>query len=502
MIQLIRMVTIIVMICPLIISCGYAPIQPADRELKSTAVHAIVMVTVTSQGYQFHRPWQQRRTTTQTGIGAIVPGGYVLVTAMLVANHRFIELETIDTQKKHRAEVVVVDYEANLALLKPLNDKFLSDRQSFEIAAPSVSGDTLAVWQVKPNGNIIPSSGKVTSIELLAYTTGNYFLAYRLKSSLQYGGGNLTLPVVRGNKLAGLMLRNSTSGQTIDVISTPVIAHFLEDAAKPNYQGFPRAGFHYGPMLDPQLRRFIGLPEEISGIYVQKVIKGGPADRAGLKAHDVITRIGDYRVSNTGQYQHREYGNTSLIHLIRTVYHTGDRVPVQVYRKGRTVSIDIALTHRKPEEYLVPPYVIDQQPKYLIVGGLIFQELSVSYLREYGKDWASRAPIHLVYYQQNQDYLNGDQREKIIIVSRVIPTPFTIGYENLRDLVVLQVNGRPIGKLSDVASALQTPRNGFHKIEVEQSPGILYLDPNELSQIHKMITERYRIPIPPLSSVQ
>ena len=495
-------IAIILIICPALFACGFARVQPADRELKSTAVHSVIMVTVTSQGYQFHRPWQQRRTTTQTGIGAIVPGGRVLVTAMLVANHRYIELETIDTKKKHRAEVVVVDYEANLALLKPMDEKFLADRQPFDIAAPSVSGDTLAVWQVKPNGNIIPSSGKVTSIELLAYTTGNYFLAYRLNSALQYGGGNLTLPVVRGNKLAGLMLRNSTSGQTIDVIATPVVAHFLKDSDKPNYQGFPRAGFHYGPMLDPQLRRYIGLPEDISGIYVQKVIKGGPADRAGLKAHDVITQIGDHRVSNTGQYEHPQYGNTSLIHLIRTVYHAGESVPFQVYRKDRIVNLSITLNHRKPSEYLVPPYVIDQQPKYLIVGGLIIQELSVSYLREYGKDWASRAPIHLVYYQQNQDYLNGDQREKIIIVSRVIPTPYTIGYENLRDLVVLKVNGQPIGKLSDVATALETPINGFHKIEVEQSPEILYLDPKELPQIHKMITERYRIPIPPLSSVK
>ena len=501
MTQLIR-IAVILMIGPILSACGFALVQPEDRELKSTAVHSVIKVTVTSQGYQFHRPWQQRRTTTQTAIGAIVPGGRVLVTAMLVANHRYIELETIDTQKKQRAEVVVVDYEANLALLQPTDEKFLSDRQPFEIAAPSVSGDSLAVWQVKPNGNIIPSTGKVTSIELLAYTTGNYFLAYRLNSALQYGGSNLTLPVVRGNKLAGLVLRNSTSGQTIDVIATPVIAHFLKDAEKSNYQGFPRAGFHYGPMLDPQLRRYIDLPENISGIYVQKVIKGGPADLAGLKANDVITRIGDYHVSNTGQYKHPEYGNSSLIHLIRTVYHAGDSVPLQVYRQGQTVTLNITLRHRKPNEYLVPPYVIDQQPKYLIVGGFVIQELSVSYLREYGKDWASRAPIHLVYYQQNQDYLNGDKREKIIIISRVIPTPFTIGYENLSDMVVLHVNGQAIGKLSDVASALQSPLNGFHKIEVEQSPGILYLDPKELPLIHKVITERYRIPIPPLGSVQ
>jgi hypothetical protein len=345
-------------------------------------------------------------------------------------------------------------------------------------------------------------TGKVTSIELSAYTQNNYFLTYRLNSALQYGANNLTLPVVRGDKLAGFVLRNNTSGQTIDVIATQVVRHFLKDAEKPNYRGFPRAGFHYGPMLDPQLRRYIDVPEDITGICVQKIIKGGPADLAGLKTQDVITRIGDFAVSNTGQYEHPLYGNTSLVHLIRTVYHAGDTVPFNVYRKGQSVTLNVKLNHRKPEEYLVPPYVIDSPPKYLIVGGVIFQELSVSYLREYGKNWASRAPIDLLYYQQNQDYLNGDQREKIIIISKVIPTHFTMGYENLSNLVVLRVNDQPIGKLADVAKAVKTPRNGFHKIEVEQPPGILYLDPREVPLIHQVIQERYRIPIPSLESVQ
>jgi len=496
-------ITAIITIGITLSACGFSLVKTQKHELGSSTANSVIRVTVTSQGYQFHRPWQQRRTTTQTGIGAIVPGGYVLVTAMLVANHRDIELETIDTQKKHRAQVVVADYEANLALLKPMDKSFLSDRQPLETARSISPGDTLTVCQVKPDGNIIPGTGKVTSVELLAYTKGNAFLACRLNSSLQYGAGNLTLPVLRGNKLAGLVLRNDTKGQTIDVIATPVIDHFLEDAQKQTYRGFPKAGFHYGPMLDPQLRRYIGLPGDISGIYVSKVIKGGPADLAELKSQDVITQMGGYDISNTGQYDHPQYGSTSLIHLIRTVYHAGDTVPLQVYRNGQTSTRNITLTHRKPNEYLVPPYVIDQPPPYLIAGGLIFQELSVSYLREYGKDWSAKAPIHLVYYQQNQDYLNGgDQREKIIIISSVIPTPFTIGYENLRDLVVHHVNGRVIGKLSDVARALQSEQDGFHKIEVEQPPGILYLDPQELPRIHQMIEERYRIPIPPIDRFQ
>lgn len=469
-----------------------APNKGVDPTLSAQSV---LRVTVTSQGYYFHRPWEQRRPVTQTAIGAVVSNGHVLVTARLVANHRYIELETIDTRQKTRAEVRVVDYESNLALLKPVDTDFLTNRPALRVAGDIGPEEQLTILQVKPNGDIVPNTGQVLSIELKAYTHGNQFLSYRLSNGLQYGYNNLTLPVVKGRALAGLVLQSDAGTQTIDVISTPVITHFLKDALEGEYQGFPLAGFHYGPTLDPQLRRYIQLADDHTGIYIQKVIKGGPADQAGLKAGDVITHIGGVNLSNTGQYEHPQYGQTPMVHLIRTEHYVDETVPLRVVREGRVSDLNIRLDHRQPMEYLVPPYIIDQAPDYLIFGGLVFQELSVSYLREYGKEWASRAPIHLLYYNQNQDYLNGDQREKIVIISGVIPTPFTISYENLSELVVKQVNGQPIGKLSHVAAAIQKPLDGFHKIEIEQHPKVIFLDPIQIPQIHKSIQERYRIPV-------
>lgn len=459
---------------------------------------SLLRVTVTSQNYIFHRPWQQNRPTTQTAIGVIVSGGRVLVNSLLVADQRYIELETLDTNEKQPARVVVVDYDANLALIEPLSADFLSGRKPIALAQEAVLGDRLTVWQVKSNGDIVPESGPITSVELGVFSLGNYFLTYRINSSLQYRFNNMTLPVVKEGALAGLVLRQSQVGQTIEVISTSVIRHFLTDAQAGDYQGFPGVGFQYGALHDPQLRRYVDLPDTMEGIYVQKVIKGGPADKAGVMPGDVVVQIGDYPISRTGRYKHHLYRQTSVLHLIRTAYYVGDKVPLKIFRQGEFVTLQAVLDHRKPEEYLVPPYIMDRQPEYLIVGGLVIQSLSIPFLREYGSDWVANAPIHLLYYQQNQDYLNGDQREKIIIISGVIPTPYSIGYENLDNCVISKVNGQPIGTLDDVRQALKSPVNGFHKIELEQHPKVIYLDPKELPLIHKMIERRYRIPIPPL----
>jgi S1-C subfamily serine protease len=493
-----RLLLAAAMFC-LVAACG--SLRPAlpESPLPASAQRSLMRVTVTSQGYIFHRPWQQRRTATQAAIGAIVAGGRILVTGAMVADQRYIELETLDTQEKQAARVAVVDYEANLALLEPVDKSFLAGRTAFELAPDASLGELLTVWQVKPNGDVLSVESQLTSVELGIFSLDQFFLTYRLSSSLQYRFNNVTLPVVRKGALAGLVLRQNATGQSIEVISTPVIRHFLADAQDGDYAGFPTAGFHYGAATDPQLRRYIGLPDGQHGIYVQKVIKGGPADKSGLQAGDIILQIGDYPITKEGQFEDRLYGRSSLVHLIRSHYYVGDTLNLQVYRQGRTLPIEVVLDHRRPDQYLVPPYKYDQPPAYLIVGGLVIQELSVPYLREYGNEWASTAPIDLLYYQQNQDYLNGDQREKIVIISDIIPTPYSIGYENISNRVVTRVNGKSIGKLADVNRALASPLNGFHAIELQQHPKVIFLDPKELPLIHQMITQRYRIPIPPLA---
>jgi len=496
----ITMITMIMIVVSIALTACSAGMQLSKSDITSQSSRkSLVRVTVTSQGHIFHRPWQQRRTVTGTAIGVIVPGGQVLVQADLVADQRYIELETIDTQIKHPARVAVVDYESNLALVEPLEKDFLADLRPMELAGRVATGDQLAVLQVKPNGDVVPGPGKVTSIELGVYASGDYFLTYRLDNTLQYRFNNLTLPVVKGSQLAGILLRQSGQGRSIEVIALPVIEHFLKDVAQGEYRGFPTAGFHSSALLDVQLRRYLEIPDALTGIYVQKVIKGSPADRAGIQAGDVVTRMGDMDVSNTGQYQHPIYGQTALAHLIRTRYHVGDRVAVALYRDKAIVETTMVLDHRRPEEYLVPPYVFDRTSDYLIVGGLVILELTVPYLQEYGKDWLKNAPVGLLYYSQNQDYLNGDSRNKIVLVSAVFPTPETIGYETLSDLELLQVNGQPIGKIADVKTALLTPRDGFHKFEIKQHPKAIYLDAGQVGPINRLIETNYRIPIPSLN---
>jgi len=460
----------------------------------SRAENSVIRVNVSRQNYNTHIPWKKASPSSHTAIGVIISHGRVLVTASLLANHRYVELEKIDTGKKSRAEVLVTDYEANLALLKPVNPDFIKGMAPIELTMDALQGERLTVLQVKANGDIAPAGSVITAIELGRYALANRFLVYRLNGSLQYRSGNFTLPVVKNGRLAGLVMRNNSARQTIDVVAAPVIRHFLEDARDGEYKGFPRAGLKYASTTDPQFRRYIGLTQQQGGIYVESLVKEGPAVKAGIRPGDVILKINGYAIDSRGNFRHPVYGKVALPHLIRCEFHAGDSIPFTVFRKGRIKTLPVTVARRPAESFLVPPYIIDTPLRYYVLGGLVLQELSAPYLRAYGKNWQSAAPVHLLHYYLNQNRISKTGRSKIVILSRVLPTSYTLGYENLSDLVVTRINHTNIGRLEDVPLALKTPVNGFHKIEFEQNPRVIYLDSAEIPLINVQMQKRYRLP--------
>jgi S1-C subfamily serine protease len=493
-----RFAFIAAMLLLLISSCAGLPTMLLATKSEQTITspgQSVVRVTVTRQRYNFHRPWQQRTPSTIIGIGAVIAGSRVLVTADAVANHRYIELEEIDGSKKSVAELVAVDYEANLALLRPIDAEFIANARPLKLVTNAVQGDVLAVWQVKPNGTVTPATGSITSIELARFPYNNYFLAYRLNGSLQYRLHHFTLPVIKDGKLAGLLMQYNAKEQTIDVIAAPVVDHFLEDAADGTYQGFPLPGVNMVSAEDPQLRRYVGISKTSGGVFVDRVLTGSAADRAGVQQGDIITKIAGFDIDSRGNYDHPAYGKVSLLHLVRCEFHVGEQVIYNIFRAGKAFRLAVPCEHRPAQDYIVPPYIIDSAPRYVILGGLVLQELSESYLREYGKNWSTNAPIHLLYDSVNQHAFAQDGREKIVFLSGVLPTSYTVGYDKLSNLVVTRINGQDIENLDHVIAALKKPVDGFHKIEFGQRPKVIFLDPAELPKINAQIKQRYRVPL-------
>src|SRR6266436_7026133 len=125
---------------------------------------SLVRVNVTGQPYDYFRPWQKKAPFSKRALGAVLPQGRVLVTADLVANQNYVELEQAESGDKTAADVVVVDYEANLALLEPIDKKFLNGLTPLQLALDTIVGDRLAAWQLESSGTLVVTEGIVTTI--------------------------------------------------------------------------------------------------------------------------------------------------------------------------------------------------------------------------------------------------------------------------------------------------------------------------------------------------
>ena len=490
---------VLTLLLPLTVWGGTAPpptipaVRP-DPKAVTDFSRSLVRVNSTVQGYDFMRPWAKKSPSTRRGTGVVVGTNRVLVTAAMVANHTFVEFERPTSGERVPAEVVAVDYECNLALLAATDPKFLENAQVLHLDETARVGSAADILQLEPNGDIAPTAARITTITVAPYALEDIgFLVFRVTAPIQQRDGSFVLPVVRDGRLLGLVMRYDGRNQTADVIPPPIIRRFLETAETNTQAAFPRAGVGLGPLRDPQLRRYLGIDKREGGILITKVDPRGAADKAGVLAGDVVLAVDDQAVDSDGNFQHPEYGRIPLSYLITTSRLAGNKVNLTVLRNGAELQIPVTLERRDVDKMSVPSYLIDRQPTYLIAGGFIFQELTRSFLQEWGPEWRANAPQRLVHADLFQDELRPGG-EKVVVLSGVLPAPATLGYEGLSGLIVESIDGEPVTSLRELANRLTAPGQRIHELTVDQDPRLLYLDSQVLRESGPQIARHYGIP--------
>ena len=473
-----------------------AQILPAAVPAVKPKEVSLVRVNVTGQPYDYTRPWQKKAPFSKRALGAVLPKNRVLVTADLVANQNYVELERAESGAKTGADVVVIDYEANLALIEPNDKKFLDGLVPLQLALDTVVGDRLAALQLEPTGALVVTEGLVTTVQMTRYPADvSQFLTYRISMSMQYRDNSYTIPLVKNNKLAGLLLRYDPRSQVLDAIPAPIIAHFLKEAdTDNNYGGFPSAGFSFFPTRDPQLRKLAGQTGKPGGVYVMSLEPNMPAAKAGLQVGDIVVAVGNNEIDQNGNYVDPLYGKIEFTNLITSRAFVGDTLPLQVQRAGKPMQINLVLEHRAASDYVIPPYNRDEPPAYFVLGGVIFQELSRQYLKEWGGNWLKDAPQRFVYMDRFQSELFPDGNRRVVILSQVLPANSTLGYDELAYLTVQKVNGRETKSLADVVEAAKQPVDGFIKIETNEDPKQIVLDAAQVAEEAAGLQQSYGLP--------
>jgi hypothetical protein len=171
-------------------------------------------------------------------------------------------------------------------------------------------------------------------------------------------------------------------------------------------------------------------------------------------------------------------------------------VELQVVREGKPLKLEGTLTRRKPDDYLVTPYRFDEGPPYVLMGGLLFQELSRPYLEAFGEQQEDNpALLRLAHIARHPEELEESGRTKLVFLSLVVPTPAVQGYDQLGGIVVNKVNGKAINHLQDLDAAFAEPKNGLYTIELDDFPHILHLSAEAVKRDNEGLRGGvYRIP--------
>ena len=448
----------------------------ADLSLSVLRVHS------TRQEWNAGQPWEKLPPARRSSLGAVVGHHRILTTAEMVADATIIELETPDGLQLATASVVAVDYSANLALLTVADEKaaaaLFSGLRPVEPAPPLPLDSPIDIVQIEDNGNALVTPGTVLGVEVTApYLPGEFFLSYRVKASMQTAASSFTLPAFSNGRLAGILNTYDSEDQVCDILASPVIGLFLKDAEDGSYAGFPALGVSIATTEDPNFRAWLKLPDDAGGLYLGTVRKDGPADKAGAKKGDVLLHINDAAIDRLGYFEHPVFGRLYWSHLVKGSQADGAKVRLGILREGKPLEIEAILEKPDPEQDLVPVHIHGRAPRYLVKGGFIFQELTQPLLRAFGDKWREEAPLSLIDPLENPDAYR-DRMDRVVVVTGVIPTPATLGYEALRNLIVTEVNGKPVRDMASLFKAFETPGTaGSHEIRFDGEDFPIHLDP-------------------------
>ena len=319
---------------------------PGPSEALAKYEDSIVLLTVTKKPVDISRPWQFEKVTQQEHLAAVVSNNLILTTAFAIGNTSMLELRRLGNPLKYEAEVVFVDYEVNLALIKPLDKDFYKGLKPLKLGNDINIGSKVSIFRAKDSYQLTEMPGHLSEVGIYNVITSSYsMLAYLIK--VQQKGLGWAEPVIKGGQLVGI-----TSGQDsnyIHAIPSGTIKHFLNDSHDNSYRGFPSIGIGLSPLVDPTARKYYGVDGIKGGTRVSNVFASSSLSDV-LKKNDVIYEFNGKSLSEHGYYRHPLWGRVHMKYLLNKLY-SGDAISLKVYRNGKEVYLSGKVTRYNSNDY-------------------------------------------------------------------------------------------------------------------------------------------------------
>lgn len=272
-----------------------------------------------------------------SGSGVIIDGqnGYIVTNYHVIEGADEVRV-SVDENRSYKAKVVGSDPQSDVAVLKI-----------------DVSGLPAATWgdsdQVRV-GEMAVAIGNPLGREFARSVTVGVISAVNRDITVRVGPVEVvTLRVLQtdaainpGNSGGALV---NERGEVIGINSVKIaredvegmgfaipsndVRSIVDQLLSKGYVSRPFLGIYDYVEVTPELSNYHGLPR---GIFVGGVVPGGPAEKAGIRAGDVITYFGGSEIKS----------EQDLVREMRR-RQVGERVEVKVFRQGQTLSLQVTL---------------------------------------------------------------------------------------------------------------------------------------------------------------
>lgn len=450
----------------------------------STWEQSVVRIDVNRHTFNHFQPWSRRVGASQK-FGLVIEDKAILTTANLLYNHTLLRIQKGGRGQWSIGRITWIDYHANLALLAVDDEAFWDGLKPAKLASPVP--DSGPAELVRWNSGRLEIRG--LNINRLQIRKGQLtfidMLHLELDSEINGVGWSEVLTV--GDQVIGLTI--SQSRNKCIAIPSSFIRSVLDAQAADDYRGMGFFNFFWQPSENPSTLAHLGLSGPPRGVIVTKVPKL-PGDENTLQPKDILLKIDGFEIDTLGDYLDPQFGPMMLENLATRNHWAGDPIPMTIWRNGREQEITYILPKADFENELIPTAQYDEPPEYLMAGGLVFQPMTIPYLKSWGEDWLRRAPVRLIHYRGQPPT---KERPRLVVLSIVLPDPYNIGYQAYRFLVLDKVNGKKISRLRQIQEAFAQPKVDYHVLEFEQGEPVerIVLDAKQLDAATQRVMFHY-----------
>jgi S1-C subfamily serine protease len=417
------------------------PTRALGQDAGESAIReSVVKIYATIRYPDALRPWAKQSPQEATGTGVVIEGKRVLTNAHVVSYATQLQVQPNGSGDKLPASVEAIAPGIDLAVLKLEDETFFDSRPALPRAAelPEIK-ESVTVYGYPTGGTSLSiTKGIVSRIDFAPY--GQQTSGLRIQIDAAINPGNSGGPALVNDKMIGLAFSKLGGADNIGyIIPCEEVDLFLKDIADGKYDGKAALFDQLQTLENDALRAKLGVDRKVAGMVVHEPDKVD--DAYPLKKWDLITKIGDYDIDNTGMVKVKDNLRLRFQYLIQKVARD-NKLALTLVRDGKEQKIELPVSATRP---MLIQDLHGKYPSYFVYGPLVFSRVTSEFAGNFERmgpgllQALSFIGSPLVTRRGDQPRFDGE--ELVVVSSPMFPHRTGKGYSNPFAKVVKDVNG-------------------------------------------------------------